>query len=152
MRFYFSARGRMFVHSTTPNVVPPGRSGFALWSRVLLCGSTLVTMAASPVQGGDPAAGKQIFMSVCNTCHSAKPGQNYIGPSLFGVIGRPSATEQGYNYSIAFKSAHVTWNAPTLDKYLTGPRLMIPGTKMTYPGQPDAAKRADIIAYLQTLK
>jgi cytochrome c len=153
MRLYSSRRRYMFVYPTTPRMVPSRCSGYAArWWRILLCGSTFVTMAASPVQRGDPTAGKQIFMSVCNTCHSAKPGQNYVGPSLFGVIGRPSASEQGYNYSTAFKSAHVTWDVATLDKYLSGPRLMIPGTRMTYPGQPDPAKRANIIAYLQTLK
>ena len=32
------------------------------------------------------------------------------------------------------------------------PRTVIPGTKMTYAGMKDDAKRANLIAYLATLK
>ena len=39
-----------------------------------------------------------------------------------------------------------------LDKYLQAPRTVIPGTTMTYAGLKDDTKRADLIAYLATLK
>lgn len=74
------------------------------------------------------------------------------GPSLFGVFGRKSAELPGFRYSPADKSAHLTWDAATLDKYLVAPRAMIPGTRMTYTGEKDPQKRADLIAYLASLK
>ena len=58
----------------------------------------------------------------------------------------------GYSYSPANEAANLTWDDATLDKYLDAPRAMIPGTKMTYAGVKDAGKRADLIAYLGTLK
>ena len=125
----------------------------ALTSLVILLAGSLVTGAFQPVQAaGDPAAGKQVFETVCSICHSAQQGRNAVGPSLFGVVGRQSASAAGYNYSPPFKALGVTWDEATLDKYLVGPRAMVPGTKMTYAGLKDDKKRADVIAYLATLK
>jgi cytochrome c len=75
-----------------------------------------------------------------------------VGPSLFGVVGRPAGTAPGYNYSEANKSSGKTWDDATLDTYLTNPKALVPGTKMVFPGLPDAADRANVIAYLDTLK
>ena len=58
----------------------------------------------------------------------------------------------GYTYSPPFKALGATWDEATLDKYLAGPRAMVPGTKMTYAGLKDDTKRANLIAYLATLK
>jgi cytochrome c len=102
--------------------------------------------------GGDPAQGKAAFGAVCATCHSVQPDQNKIGPTLFGVYGRQSGGVAGYSYSAASKGAALTWNEATLNTYLESPKTVIPGTKMTYAGVKDAQKRADLIAYLQTLK
>lgn len=101
---------------------------------------------------GDASAGKTVFTNVCSICHSVQPGQNKIGPSLFGLVGRKTGSVPGYSYSPANEAANLTWDEATLDKYLQGPRAMIPGTKMTYGGLKDATKRADLIAYLATLK
>ena len=57
-----------------------------------------------------------------------------------------------FHYSPANQNANLTWDAATLDKYLLSPRTTIPGTLMTYGGMKDDAKRADLIAYLTTLK
>jgi cytochrome c len=81
-----------------------------------------------------------------------QPGQNKIGPSLFGVVGRKTGTVPGFNYSPANAGANLTWDPATLDKYLESPRAMMPGTKMTFGGVKDPEKRANLIAYLATLK
>jgi cytochrome c2 len=108
--------------------------------------------SASPVRAADPAAGKSVFNSYCSICHSVQPGKNMVGPSLFGVVGRQTGSVPGFHYSPANQNAHLTWDAATLDKYLQAPRSVIPGTTMTYAGLKDDTKRADLIAYLATLK
>jgi len=100
---------------------------------------------------GDVDAGAKEF-SKCGICHSAKPGENKIGPSLAGIVGRPAHSLPDYAYSEAMKKHDVTWNEETLDTYLTDPRKVVPGTKMIFPGVKDDSKRHDLIAYLATLK
>ena len=99
----------------------------------------------------DPAAGQTIFKTQCGICHSPLQGKNMVGPSLFGIIGRKSGTVEGFHYSTANRGADITWGPEILDKYLTAPREVVPGTIMTYPGLKDEGKRADVIAYLETL-
>jgi len=109
-----------------------------------------------PLQGalaaGDAAAGQALVKTKCGICHSVVAGQNRVGPSLFGVVGRKAGTEPGYNYSTANKDSGKTWDEATLDVYLTSPRGLIPGTKMAFAGLPQASDRANVIAYLATLK
>lgn len=100
---------------------------------------------------GDAAAGKKVF-NQCAICHSIKAGENKIGPSLFGVVGRKSHSEPGFSYSDAMKKYDVTWDPATLDHYLVDPRKVVPGTKMIFPGLKNDTQRADVIAYLETLK
>src|SRR3954465_12099189 len=80
---------------------------------------------------GDAAAGKTAF-NKCAICHSIKDGENKIGPSLFGIVGRKSHSEPGFSYSDPMKKYDVTWDAATLDHYLVDPRKIVPGTKMIF--------------------
>jgi cytochrome c len=100
---------------------------------------------------GDPALGKTAF-NKCAACHSIKEGENKIGPSLHGIVGRPAHSIQGFSYSEPMKAYNVTWDAPTLDHYLADPRGTVPGTKMIFPGLKKDDERANVIAYLETLK
>lgn len=111
-----------------------------------LAGSALLLLATSALADPD---GEQIFKRSCGVCHSIQAGQNRVGPSLAGVVGRKSGTIEGYAYSTANKNSGLTWDAATLDKYLTNPREMVPGTKMAFPGLKDEADRKAVIAYLQ---
>jgi cytochrome c len=120
-------------------------------SLAVLMLASAAALSAPARAGGDPAAGKEQFHSICSLCHSDAPHKSKVGPSLFGVVGRHSGTEPGYSYSDANKNSGLTWTPDVLDKYLTAPQVLVPGTKMGYPGQKDPQKRADIIAYLQTL-
>ncbi len=74
------------------------------------------------------------------------------GPSLAGIAGRAAGQVAGFKYSAANKDSALIWDAATLDKYLTNPREVVPHTTMTYAGLKDTTKRADLIAYLATLK
>ena len=105
-----------------------------------------------PAHAADAAAGKQVFQSQCAICHADTAGVNKIGPSLFGVVGRHTGSEAGYDYSVANKNANLVWTPDVLEKYLDNPQKVIPGTKMPYAGLKNATKRANIIAFLATLK
>lgn len=117
----------------------------------LLLSALIGLSFATSVRAADVAAGKKVF-NKCAVCHSPVAGKNNVGPSLFGVVGRKSASAPGYNYSDALKASNKTWDAATLDAWLTGPQKLVPGTKMTFPGLPNADDRANVIAYLATLK
>lgn len=73
------------------------------------------------------------------------------GPSLFGVVGRKAGQVPGFHYSAANEKSALTWDAATLDTYLTKPSAVVPHTIMSYQGLKDATKRANLIAYLSTL-
>jgi cytochrome c len=112
---------------------------------LLLAGSTTAALAA------DPAAGEKIFKTQCGICHAVAAGENRIGPTLFGVVGRRAGSVPGFNYTADHKKLDITWNAANLDKYLTNPHAMVPDTSMVYAGLKDDAQRADLVAYLETL-
>lgn len=110
----------------------------------------LTALAAAPARAADD--GEQLFKRYCAVCHSTESGQNKVGPSLAGIVGRPSGDEDGFNYSEAMQSAHVTWDEKTLDKYLGEPKSVVPGTKMLFPGVKNPDERHAIIDYLKSLK
>ena len=99
---------------------------------------------------GDASAGQKVYAR-CAGCHSMIEGQNKIGPSLAGVVGRKSGTVDGYNYSPAMKNANITWNDATLDQFLASPAGVVRGTKM-FMNLPSGTDRQNVIAYLDTLK
>lgn len=105
--------------------------------------------ADSAAQAGDAAKGRAFF-STCAGCHDLT-STSKIGPPLKGVVGRKAGTVAGANYSPAMKKAGIVWTAQTLDTYLAGPAAMVPGSRMAIRIT-DAQKRADLIAYLKTLK
>jgi cytochrome c len=112
---------------------------------LLFAGSANAALAA------DPAAGQKIFEGQCGVCHAVVAGENRIGPTLFGVAGRPAGSVPGFNYTTDHKKLGVVWDATSLDKYLADPRAMVPDTSMIYAGLKDDAERANLVAYLETL-
>ena len=104
---------------------------------------------AQPPAKGDPAAGEQAFQNLCAMCHVAEGGGQ--GPSLVGVVGRKAGSASGFTYSPALAAANVTWDASHLDRYLENPQAAIPGAAMPF-ALADGKTRADVIAYLGTLK
>jgi cytochrome c len=97
--------------------------------------------------------GKTTFNAMCGVCHSVqKAGGPTLGPNLLGIVGRKAASEPEFTlYTPALKGSRITWNKKTLDKFLLNPNAKVPGTAM--PMQiPDNKTRADVVAYLVTLK
>jgi cytochrome c len=111
-----------------------------------------VIAVSLPAQAKDAAAGQAVFKSQCSICHSPSLGKNNVGPSLFGVVGRHTASVAGFHYSAGNQAADLTWSEATLEKYIDSPKAIVPGTTMSFAGIKDAEKRADLIAYLSTLK
>jgi cytochrome c len=87
----------------------------------------------------------------CVACHTFGKGEpNRVGPNLWGVVGRPKASEAGFNYSAAMKNQKGNWTPEDLDVYLANPRGMVPGTNMSFAGIPRGKERADVITFLNT--
>lgn len=114
-------------------------------------GTTTAEEGATPVAAltGDPAKGEKLFIQ-CKACHVLEPGQNRVGPSLAGIVGRKAGSIEGFSYSAANKNSQKIWDEETLSAYLEAPQKAMPGTKMAFAGLKKPQDRADVIAYLKT--
>ena len=101
----------------------------------------------------DPKKGEQLA-KICTTCHTFnKGGANKIGPNLWDVTEEKIASVPGYQFSAALeKDKDEKWDPDKLNQWLHNPQSFAKGTKMTFAGFPKAQDRADVIAYLETLK
>lgn len=105
---------------------------------------------ATLLAAADPKAGER-KAALCKSCHTfEKGGPNGTGPNLWGVVGRPVAGHEGFNYTAALKAAGGEWSFDRLSSYLENSQAYIPGTAMVQRF-PKAEQRAEIIAYLRTL-
>jgi len=118
---------------------------FLFTAAVLLLG-----LGVQPVWAQDVAAGKTAFTQ-CMACHSID-GSNGAGPSLKGIDGRKAGSFPGFRFSRAMKAAPHDWDAKTLEAYLADPQKLVPGNVMPFSGIADAKQRADLVAYVLTLK
>lgn len=112
--------------------------------------AALLAVAASVPALSDPAPdGAALFRQRCQVCHIVTPGQaSAIAPNLAGVVGRKAAST-GFAYSPALKQSNLTWTRANLDRFLTAPTCMVPGTRMVV-AVPDKAQRDAIVNYLAT--
>lgn len=135
--------------------------------KIAIIGTTIAVLLAAPAmaQDGDAAKGESDFRK-CRACHTitSPQGEEIVrggatGPNLYGVVGRPAASQDGYNYSdalVALRDAGEVWTVQDLAGYMTDPNAFVQEktgdgaarTKMTFKlnrGQ------ADIAAYLASV-
>ena len=101
---------------------------------------------------GNADQGAIIYGDACAQCHQLTPGLNKKGPQLMNIYGASAAELADYDYSDALSSSGWVWDAETLDPYIADAEKAMPGSKMLSDPMPDANERADVIAYLSTLR
>ena len=122
----------------------------------LAAGAALVVVLSSSAFAqtvGDADAGKKVF-NKCRACHAVGPdAKNKIGPSLNGIVGEKPGAVEGYTFSKPFQEWSADkpgWDEAMLDKWLTDPKAVVKGTKMSFPGLKDEKDRTNVITYLAT--
>jgi len=108
---------------------------------------TLAAFSTGAWAEGDAKAGKKVFKK-CKACHTVKAGDNKVGPSLYGIVGAPAGQVEGFKYSKPLAESGLTWDAETLRAFLTKPRDLVPGNKMSFAGLKKDKEIDDLIAYL----
>ena len=106
---------------------------------------------AEIMAAADPAKGEKVFRK-CSACHKVEDGANAVGPYLYGVVGRPVDSADGYaSDSGALEKSAETGTPENLNAFLTKPAGFAPGTTMGFAGLPKIEDRANVIAYLDSL-
>src|SRR5215813_346880 len=117
-----------------------------------LCLTAISIAVASPaLADANLGMGQEIYQAQCSACHSNQPGVNGIGPSLAGVAGRKAGSLPGFHFTPALQGSGLSWTADNFIQFLADPSKLVPGTAMTVM-VPDATGRANLFAYLATLK
>ncbi len=111
---------------------------------------TLAAFAPFHAAAQDVAAGERLFRQRCGACHSVESGQNRVGPSLAGILGRKPGSIPEARYSQGMRDLGSPWDHAQLEQYLANPRGMVPNTTMTI-AVPNASERNSIVAYLAWL-
>ncbi len=116
----------------------------------ILSGAVVVVLSAGAVQATEinmDLAKRQA--AICTSCHYFGENEGHkVGPNLYGIIGRPAGSKADFAYSEDMKKQKFKWDAERIDKWITAPKAMLPGTKMSYPGMDKPEIRKNIIAWV----
>lgn len=158
------AMGVSFLAEAIYGATPPPKPGYVvkLPEATAPAGEGAKPAEAAPAEPialrlakADATAGTVAAAKACIACHSFRLGEAAkAGPNLYGIVGGQVGQAAGYDYSPALrakKAAAEQWDFAALDQFLTAPQKVVPGTKMSFPGLPDPAARANVIAYLRSL-
>jgi cytochrome c len=128
-------------------------------------GEVAAAPAAAPAEADTPIDERMKVADVgrgeravasCKACHSFdNGGANKVGPNLWKVVDGPKAHIDSFGYSAALKERKAKgekWGTAELDGFLKNPRGYLQGTSMSFAGVARPDQRADIIAYLASLK
>ncbi|MER8465354.1 ankyrin repeat domain-containing protein [Mesorhizobium sp. M1409] len=147
------------VNALTSNGNPPihlaklrGHDDVVAYLRSHGAGRPAIASISARLASASAESGKEIFDGTCGACHLASPSLKIPKRvNLWGVVGRPKASQSDVPYSSAIKEAGGTWTFEDLNSFISNPAFALPGTDMIFPGLRDEKQRADLIAYLRTL-
>ncbi len=106
----------------------------------------------STAMAADATKGAKVFKKRCKACHTVKKGKHKVGPSLVGIVGRKAGTADGFKKYKGLKGSDIVWDDAKMDGWLKNPKKFLgKRTTMTFKLK-KAGERADVIAYLKTLK
>lgn len=111
--------------------------------RALFC---ILAVSVGPAAAQSGIDGATVYRQRCQMCHGTRERPSPLAPDLTGVVGRKAALAK-FAYSPALTKSGLVWTRPNLDRYLTGPSKMVPGTKMVVSLQ-NADQRSALIGYL----
>ena len=117
------------------------------WKTAAIAAVLMGALAQDTAAAEAPAAFRQ-----CAACHSPASGAPGIGPSLARVYGSKAGSRPGYNYSAKMVQSGLTWDDPTLARFLSDPKGTVPGSKMAFAGLKRPEDVLAIVAYLKTLR
>jgi cytochrome c len=142
------------------NPKPPKVPGYALpGDTAVAAAAPAAAVAEAPIEErlktADASRGERA-VSACAACHTfTNGGANRVGPNLWNTVGVTKGHAAGFGYSAALrerKAKGEDWDVAALDAFLKNPRGYLAGTSMSFAGVSRPDQRADIIAYLKTLK
>ncbi len=150
LQVVYLASNAIFSHPTPAK--PADTSAAGEGSKPAAAAAPAPTEQLAAYMGKADAKKGEDDAKVCQMCHNlAKGGGVILGPPLYGVVGRARGSVPGFEYSDAMKAKGGTWVPQEIFTFIKDPQAFVPGTKMTFSGEPDPQKRADIVAYLDTL-
>jgi cytochrome c len=104
------------------------------------------------LRAADVGEGGALFARRCSECHAIHPSKaHHWGPNMWGLVGRAKASQANFSYSPALRAWGGNWSYDDLNTYIFAPKATVPGISWCFPGLPDDAARANLIAYLRTL-
>ncbi len=113
----------------------------------------ILLIAAAPVLVVPPPAEPPAAFTRCATCHATTKGVAHgLGNNLFGIYGKRAGSMTDYAYSDAMVASRIVWTSASLDAFIADPRAVVPGTTMSSAKLGDPVKRAQIVAYLNSLR
>lgn len=102
---------------------------------------------------GSIEGGKKVAKKHCTVCHTFNKGGRVIfGPNLWDIAGKPAASVPGFKYSKALKNSGLVWTEKNVIAFMSNPQQFVPGTTARFPGLKTAKDKADIVAYIKSLK
>lgn len=102
--------------------------------------------------GGDARRGERLTRA-CRVCHNHKPNSGHkIGPNLYGVMGRMAGSAEGFAFSEKLEQRGVLWTAETLQTFFEEYKEFSQGTHRAFKSLRSPQDRADVIAWLATLR
>lgn len=111
-----------------------------------------VLATATPAAAQDANSGAVVFKR-CAICHSSEPNKGpKIGPALNNIVGRKAGKAAGFAFSPALAKSGIVWTTDKLDAFIERPSKVVPGNRMAFGGIADAKQRADLVAFLKTLR